>query len=547
MPYFLDGKCVKKGTKESPGETVKCHETREDAVDHLRALMKNVPDAHSTIEEMEAALSEMEDDGVVRGSRIRLYFQEGEQTVDLHVIDINATNFNRPPPYSLTLQTIRSEGHQGAAVCGVIEKVMRDGPTIVAEGRLDMNGAAGREAERLIREGILQTWSPDLADCTVDIEENITDEDTSDPTNQLAHFVKATFNGGTLVPMPALASAVVELLDDEGNVLVAAPKREHVVDEAEEPEVEEQTQKVERLHAGGFISVPNGSHIVGEIGPENYVTSTAGTVMTIPSNEAANTTLSPISACAAPSQPPPEFFTKPELSELQRWVTVTADGRVYGHAAGFGECHIGYLDQCVTIEHIADCRGDGNFEYATPGHVICSDGSKVATGPITIKGGHAPKGSSYQQALSHYDDPTAAVADVCYFMDEHGVSFSGALRSSATEAQVQALRASGVSLDARQIGGKLRYLATCAVNTPGFPKVRLTASGDEVEVIELIAAGGAPQPAPDMDCGCGELEEFIDEGTFGKKLDLTLEILKASGITQQAIDNLESQLPATKE
>ena len=26
MPYFLDGDCVKKGTKEDPGETVKCHE-----------------------------------------------------------------------------------------------------------------------------------------------------------------------------------------------------------------------------------------------------------------------------------------------------------------------------------------------------------------------------------------------------------------------------------------------------------------------------------------------------------------------------------------
>ena len=42
MPYTLDGNCVK---KKDTGETVKCHESREEALAHLRALDANVNDS----------------------------------------------------------------------------------------------------------------------------------------------------------------------------------------------------------------------------------------------------------------------------------------------------------------------------------------------------------------------------------------------------------------------------------------------------------------------------------------------------------------------
>ena len=46
MPYFIDdNNCVRKGTKDEPGETVKCHEEHEQAVAHLKALYVNVEDA----------------------------------------------------------------------------------------------------------------------------------------------------------------------------------------------------------------------------------------------------------------------------------------------------------------------------------------------------------------------------------------------------------------------------------------------------------------------------------------------------------------------
>lgn len=46
MPWKVVGNCVyKKNEDGSTGEKVKCHATRDEAVAHMRALYKNVPDA----------------------------------------------------------------------------------------------------------------------------------------------------------------------------------------------------------------------------------------------------------------------------------------------------------------------------------------------------------------------------------------------------------------------------------------------------------------------------------------------------------------------
>jgi hypothetical protein len=42
MPWFVkkmnDQYCVCKGTKESPGPVVKCHDSKEDAIKHMQAI-----------------------------------------------------------------------------------------------------------------------------------------------------------------------------------------------------------------------------------------------------------------------------------------------------------------------------------------------------------------------------------------------------------------------------------------------------------------------------------------------------------------------------
>lgn len=228
-----------------------------------------------------------------------------------------------------------------------------------------------------------------------------------------------------------------------------------------------------------------------------------------------------------PSRPPKEWFSNPDLLELQRFVTITAEGRVFGHLAGWETCHIGYPDMCIQAPR------EESFDYFHHGQVETTDGELVATGPIAIQGGHAEKGLPALSARAHYDDVAAGAIDVAVGPDDHGIWFSGALRPDVTEAQVRRIRASGVSGDWRQIDGKLRLIGICSVNTPGFPKVRLVASGELYEVVELVAAGGRPLPATD-DCGC---DKGPNVAGAAKAIDETL--------TRLAIKSLEDDLPAT--
>lgn len=207
-------------------------------------------------------------------------------------------------------------------------------------------------------------------------------------------------------------------------------------------------------------------------------------------------------------KPDPSFFADPKLDSLQRWTSVTAEGRIFGHVAGWGECHIGYTDRCITPELLSD----GGFDYANGiGHVVASNGEQIATAPLAIKGGHADTSLDYKAATKHYDDPDSVIADVTYGADEHGIWFSGGLRPAVTPEQVYSLRASGVSGDWRQIDGKLRFLAACCVNLPGYPKMTARVASGEVEAV--VATGGEPQPDPELvkDCGCEKktLEERV--------------------------------------
>lgn len=514
MPWHVEKRgsryCVIKGNSGQDGPVVKCHQTRKQAEAHQRALYRNTKEEHSVeikvidptnaqevALQVEKELSELRDS--VRGSRVNLYFQEGEKTPDGRVLDPNCVNFNRPPPFSIRLQTVAAPGHDGAVVCGVIDRIYRDGLTIVASGRLDMNSEAGREAERLIREQVMATWSPDLGDATIDIEENVHDEDTEHPQDYVAHFVSATFLGATLVAMPALASAVVELLDENGNVLVAAPRREVV---ATEP-------------LGTSHDPSEEKHIVDRI-----------------------------SACAGPTAPPSSFFSDPQLTEPQRYISITPEGRVFGHLACWGECHIGYGDVCVEPP-----RGS-SYSYFHVGQVRTAEDTLIATGPLTLKGGHAGRGMSAQEAQAHYDDTNSAVADVVLGEDDHGIWFSGALRPTVTDEQLHVFRASGVSGDWRRIGDNLELIGACSVNVPGFPKVRLlAASADEdPEIVALVAAGGAPVGIDsDIDCGCNDCDEE-DPALVALIEDLSAQLasvraaIRASGIEESAWEKLEEDL-----
>jgi hypothetical protein len=177
-------------------------------------------------------------------------------------------------------------------------------------------------------------------------------------------------------------------------------------------------------------------------------------------------------------------FSDPGLTEPTR-LTVTDDGRVFGHLACWGVCHIGVDGYCQEPP-----VSDTNYAYFATGHVE-TDGGLVAVGPLTMGTGHASTDPAvkWRTVVAHYDDTGTVIADVAVGNDSVGIWLAGRLRPSATPEQVYALRAAGsVSGDWRPIGTCSELVAALVVNVPGFPipapSLAASAAG-----MTLVAAG----------------------------------------------------------
>lgn len=182
-----------------------------------------------------------------------------------------------------------------------------------------------------------------------------------------------------------------------------------------------------------------------------------------------------------PLRPPREWFEDPGLDGPTA-LHVGEDGRVFGHLAAWDVPHIGFPGRYVTPP-----RSRSGYAYFCTGAIICSDGSEVPVGHITLDTGHADTGLSHHAAAAHYEHTGTVVADVAAGEDDHGIWVAGSLRPGVDEETAAKLRASALSGDWRRIGGHLELVAALAVNTPGFPVPRArVASGAP---LALVAAG----------------------------------------------------------
>ncbi len=184
----------------------------------------------------------------------------------------------------------------------------------------------------------------------------------------------------------------------------------------------------------------------------------------------------PLTASAAglaPTLPPAEWFRTPEPTKPTP-LTVTADGRVFGHMALWDSCHVGYPGQCVPPP-----RSQSGYAYFNLGEVECADGTRVACGAITLEALHADKRLSAEQAQAHYLEHTGMVGAYVRAVDGNlGIWVSGALRATLPERYARDLMGAKPSGDWRQTrpGGPLEMIGVHAVNEPGFPVPRLVAS-----------------------------------------------------------------------
>lgn len=201
--------------------------------------------------------------------------------------------------------------------------------------------------------------------------------------------------------------------------------------------------------------------------------------------------LSSIVAAAPPIDtdlPPAAHFSNPNF-KMPTPLTITNDGRVMGHLAIWGTCHLTHTNagKCITPP-----KSRSGYAYFTTGAVLTKEGAEIPVGQITLGTGHAGEMLNAKQTLAHYDNTGTAVADIVVGEDAHGIWFSGSLRPGVTAAQVRTLRAHPLSGDWRRMAGSLELVASLCVNVQGFPVPRPKGRVANGSMQTLVAAGMLP-------------------------------------------------------
>jgi hypothetical protein len=406
---------------------------------------------------------------------------EGQPTGDGRQIAVDALTWRTPP---LPLMGLATETHDPegwdlndpAVMCGRIdsfERVPGEGETqvILARGFYLSNDDGRYFAdlnEQMGRLGI----SADVAVQASEISIGEIDEDGW-PTDMTEELTEGQIMGLTVCPYPAFEGAYIVLGDgSETPEAVAIPQQSETPVPSAPP-----------------AAVTAGGQLVHLMSYESCEPCEQGLEILVASG-------------AGPTRPPAAWFENPNFTAgdgrlveiLDRRgeralggkfacpLTITDDGRVYGHLAPWGVCHIG-KPGCVTAP-----ESKSDYAYFKRGqHVVTAEGEKVRVGTLTVDVGHADVHSSSTEAMAHYDNIATAAADVNAGEDEYGIWIAGAIRPTATEEQIRALRASSISGDWRGLGGSLELVAALAVPVPGFPHAMVAGAEQEA----LVAAGAS--------------------------------------------------------
>jgi 2'-5' RNA ligase len=327
---------------------------------------------------------------------------------------------NRDLPLPLKAMFVDDEGHKGSVIVGRIDNIFRDGNLVKGEGVFD-NSPEADKAKGMVERKMWRGVSVDVdaAELSVDVEEN---------DAQVTEFSAARIASATMCAIPAFAEAYVAL--------------------------------------GTWADAP-GNETAPEVSPDAPVDQKMASVSLV--------------ASAAPKLSA-DAFRNPNLTE-ETPLTVTEDGRVFGHLAGWETCHIGY-EVCTTAPPSLT-----DYAYFLTGQVF-TDAGPVAVGQITLGGGHADGQFGIRAAVAHYDNTGNAVADVTVGEDEFGIWFAGQLRDGVSDRDIHTLRATGVSGDWREVrvrgNASMELIAALSVNVPGFPIARSRATYANGRQLSLI-------------------------------------------------------------
>ena len=176
------------------------------------------------------------------------------------------------------------------------------------------------------------------------------------------------------------------------------------------------------------------------------------------------------------------FFENPGFDRPTP-LTIDDDGRVYGHLAQWGTCHVGFKGICIDPP-----RSSSGYAHFLTGATRTERGD-VPTGHITLGDGHAADGLSHAAARAHYDNTCTVVADITCGDDDWGIWFSGLARDwvMADAKTLREFRAAPLSGDWRGPEGRRELVAALGVNVPGFLVPRIGIK--DGRQVSLVAAG----------------------------------------------------------
>jgi 2'-5' RNA ligase len=442
---------------------------------------------------------------------------EGMETSDGRYLEPGTIGF-RQPPLSVYAQTTNTGqgGHSGAEIVGKLEEVWRiPGPEFIskqtgeplpegtwvwqARGELDGDSKGGDYAKR----GYLTGNSIDLAggDFTDDVMFN--DDGTE------SHRVTVTngmIGATTLCAIPAFADGHVEI---GGEVPTINPDDAKGIDDLVAYLAEHGIQAVtasvaipeygdacsECLFEGvtEFAKIPPQflKNAKGKKDAEDKADGGADEADENADGSKKTKGKPDFLKKKMANLPPVEWFTDPGFTEPTP-LTITDDGRIFGHIATWSTCHIGVSKRCTPPPKSAS-----DYAYFNTGALRARDDAgevrTVAIGHLTMNTGHASLAASLDATVRHYDDTGTVAADVAAGQDRIGVWIAGKVRDELSDADMHKLLAAPPSGDWRPVGGQLEMVGVLAVNVPGYPVTRArVASGGET--LALVAAG-ATRPA----------------------------------------------------
>lgn len=386
--------------------------------------------------------------------------------------------------------------HLGAVTVGRVLEIWRDGDNIMARGDIDLGSDEGIELSRLV-EGdedgpIMNGVSVDLDD--VDVELRLKSEMWQESEAEEEPEADVSEDEDEVEPAEETETEPTEEQPEE--IAVAEEKDEEGRVKVYEEKVEDELMVITEARIRGLTAVRIPAFAEARI----FVTDESVEEMEeMPDEE------DELIASSAPVKPPSSWFENPNFGSSPSSdprlvkdpntgvvacpVTVTEDGRLFGHIAPWKACHTAYAE-CVSPP-----ASSASYQYFHTGVVDTSDGKQIPVGHMTMNTTHAGRKLGAVDTAFHYENTGMVVADVRAGEDQYGIWVSGALRPHLTAEQVREFKSAPPSGDWRRVGGSLELVAVLAVNAPGFMVPRAMVASGSVKTLQTAVPTKEPGPS----------------------------------------------------